>query len=219
MNEEPEDKTSSGATTPEYVVGPTEPVTGIISLIRELWRRNVFKIGLAYFIAASLFGWVPMLAFGGFDPADWLGPAIAILLYAGLPVALYFAWVMQPSDRQTRQVVLGAFSGLIMSVGILAVVGGFKAIAAQPSGDVTILAFGGFILLAIGVPLTLFGRGGLMKQVRLFKAERAAHADSHTTKSGWVPGTAARQAGIKIALGLSAIALVGVVLIFASGTN
>lgn len=179
MNAISEDKSEPGAATPEYVVGPAEPVTGIISLIRELWRRNVFKIGLAYFIAASLFGWVPVLAFGGFDPPDWLWITIAILLFAGFPVALYFTWVMQPSDRETRQIVLGAFSGLIMSVGLLAVVGGIKAIAAQPSGDVTIYIFGGFILLVIGVPLTLFGYNALMKQVRRFKAERRARADSH----------------------------------------
>ena len=218
MNAESEDKLDLGAATPEYVVGPAEPVTGIISLIRELWRRNVFKIGLAYFIAASLFGWVPVLALGGFDPPDWLWITIAILLFAGFPVALYFTWIMQPNDREIRQIVLGSFSGLVMSVGLLAVVGGVKAIAAQPSGDVTIYIFAGFVLLAIGVPLTLFGYGGLMKQLRRFKAERPARADSHNTERKWVLGTAARLNGIKVALGLFAIALVGATLIFSTGT-
>ncbi len=221
MNAESEDKSDSGAATPEYVVEPAEPVTDIISLIRELWRRNVFKIGLAYFIAASLFGWVPFFAFlvfGGFDSPDWLGTAIAILLFAGFPVALYFTWVMQPNDREIRQIVLGSFSGLVMSVGLLAVVGGVKAIAAQPSGDVTIYNFGGLVLLAVGAPLTLFGYGGLMKQVRRFKAERPARADSHNTVRKRVLGTAARLTGIKIALGLFAIALVGATLVFSTGT-
>lgn len=218
MNAESEEKLDPGAATPKYFVEPAAPVTGIKSLIRELWRRNVFKIGLAYFIAASLFGWVPVLALGGFDPPDWLWITIAILLFAGFPVALYFTWIMQPNDREIRQIVLGSFSGLVMSVGLLAVVGGVKAIAAQPSGDVTIYIFAGFVLLAIGVPLTLFGYGGLMKQVRRFKAERPARADSHNTGRKRVLGTAARKAGIKIALGLSAIALVGAVLIFGSGT-
>lgn len=100
----------------------------------------------------------------------------------------------------------------------MAVVGGVKAIAAQPSGDVTIYIFAGFVLLVIGVPLTLFGYGGLMKQLRRFKAERPARADSHNTERKWVLGTAARLTRIKVALGLFAIALVGATLIFSTGT-
>ena len=204
VRSEPTNESGSAASKTEDVIEHNEPVADIGSddaagaekpkrsiwkkdvtgtaLIRELWRRNVFKIGLAYFIAASLFGSVPVfafLAFGGCDPPDWLWTAISTLLYAGFPVALYFTWVMQPSDRETRQIVLGTFSGLIMSVGLLAVVGGIKLIAAQPSGDVTIYIFFGLVLLAIGVPLTGFGYRNMMKQIRNFKAERSAREDSY----------------------------------------
>lgn len=218
MNEESEDKLEPGATTPEYVVDhPAETVTDISSLIREPWRRNVIKIGLAYFIAAQLFGGFVLIAFEVFESPGWLSTAIAILLYAGFPLSLCFTWVMQPSDRETRQIMLGAFSSLIMSTGLLAVVGGIMAIAAQPSGDVTIFIFGGFILFVIGIPLALFGYFGLMRQVRRFKAERPARAHSCISKPEWMSGIAAWKTCIKVAIGLSAIALVGAALVLSFG--
>ena len=63
-----------------------------MSLIKELKRRNVFRMAVLYAIAA----WVIMQAADVLkDPAnlpDWVGPTILGLLAVGFPIFLIFSW-------------------------------------------------------------------------------------------------------------------------------
>ncbi len=63
--------------------------------IREVQRRNVFRVALVYIIA----GWLTMQVVDVMFPAlhlpEWLTTAVAALLLIGFPFALIFAWAFE----------------------------------------------------------------------------------------------------------------------------
>jgi TolB-like protein len=66
-----------------------------LSFFEELKRRNVFRVGAAYVIAAWL-----ILQFVGvlhdiLTVPEWLGKTVLVSLIVGLPLALIFAWVFE----------------------------------------------------------------------------------------------------------------------------
>ena len=65
---------------------------GKLSFYTELRRRNVFKVGIVYFVVA----WLLLQVSDTLGPAlrlpEWLVSAVAFLLILGFPVALVFAW-------------------------------------------------------------------------------------------------------------------------------
>ena len=65
---------------------------GKLSFYTELRRRNVFKVGIVYFVVA----WLLLQVSDTLGPAlrlpEWLVSAVAFLLILGFPVALIFAW-------------------------------------------------------------------------------------------------------------------------------
>lgn len=66
-----------------------------MSVLKELKRRNVFKVGVAYVIVAWLVAQVADLALGGFGAAEWVLKTVLFLLVIGFPIALFFAWVFE----------------------------------------------------------------------------------------------------------------------------
>ena len=66
-----------------------------MSLIRELQRRNVFKVGIAYLIVAWLIAQISELALDSFASPDWVIKTILFLLVIGFPLALFFAWAFE----------------------------------------------------------------------------------------------------------------------------
>ena len=64
-------------------------------LIKELQRRNVFKVGVAYIIVAWLIAQVSELALDSFTSPDWVIKTILFLLVIGFPLALFFAWAFE----------------------------------------------------------------------------------------------------------------------------
>jgi TolB-like protein/Tfp pilus assembly protein PilF len=64
-------------------------------LIKELQRRNVFKVGVAYIIVAWLIAQVSELALDNFASPDWVIKTILFLLVIGFPLALFFAWAFE----------------------------------------------------------------------------------------------------------------------------
>jgi TolB-like protein/Tfp pilus assembly protein PilF len=65
---------------------------GRLSFYTELRRRNVFKVGIVYFVVA----WLLLQVSDTLGPAlrlpEWFVSAVAFLLILGFPVALVFAW-------------------------------------------------------------------------------------------------------------------------------
>ena len=66
-----------------------------MSIIQELKRRNVMRVGIAY----VLFGWVVLqgvdFAFDLISAPNWVIQALSIAVAAGLPIALIVAWAFE----------------------------------------------------------------------------------------------------------------------------
>ncbi len=66
-----------------------------MSLIKELNRRNVFRVGVAYVIVAWLLLQVADVILPTFRTPDWVMQAFTLLLILGFPLALIFAWAFE----------------------------------------------------------------------------------------------------------------------------
>jgi len=66
-----------------------------MSFFKELKRRNVFRVGVAY----AVVGWLIMQVTDTFAPAlrlpEWFPTAVAFLLILGFPIAVFFAWAFE----------------------------------------------------------------------------------------------------------------------------
>ena len=65
------------------------------SLFRELKRRNVVRVGIAYIVLS----WVALqlgdILFDMFETPAWVGKTLAVLLLLGFPFACLFAWAFE----------------------------------------------------------------------------------------------------------------------------
>jgi len=66
-----------------------------MSLIAELKRRNVFRVGVAYAIVAWLLIEVASVLLPTFDAPDWVMKAFSSLVILGFPLALILAWAFE----------------------------------------------------------------------------------------------------------------------------
>ncbi|MFT6732412.1 MAG: fucose permease [Polaribacter sp.] len=74
-----------------------------MSLFNELKRRNVFKVAAAYAIVS----WLILQVTGSIVPIieapDWVAKAILVLLLAGFPIALLFAWAFEMAHEGIKK--------------------------------------------------------------------------------------------------------------------
>lgn len=66
-----------------------------MSFLDELKRRKVFKVGFAYLFIAWLVAQVLELVFESFGTPDWAIKTLLVILAAGFPFALFFAWAYE----------------------------------------------------------------------------------------------------------------------------
>jgi TolB-like protein/Tfp pilus assembly protein PilF len=66
-----------------------------LSFFRELKRRNVFKVGIAYVIVAWLLLQVSDTLVPALYLPNWFHSGVAFLLILGFPIALIFAWAYE----------------------------------------------------------------------------------------------------------------------------
>jgi TolB-like protein/Tfp pilus assembly protein PilF len=66
-----------------------------MSLIAELKRRNVFRVGAAYAIVAWLLVEVASVVLPTFKTPEWVMQTFTFLLILGFPIALIFAWAFE----------------------------------------------------------------------------------------------------------------------------
>lgn len=66
-----------------------------MNLIKELKRRNVFRVGVAYVVIAWLVAQVAELALDSFEAPGWVIKTILLLMALGLPLALVSAWAFE----------------------------------------------------------------------------------------------------------------------------
>ena len=66
-----------------------------MSFVDELKRRNVFRVGIAYAIAAWLLLQMVDVVMPIIGAPDWVSKAILLLIAVGFPLALLFAWAFE----------------------------------------------------------------------------------------------------------------------------
>ena len=63
-----------------------------ISLFKELKRRNVYKVGVAYLVLAWVVIQVTSIAVPAMHLPQWINSAVFLFGAIGFPFALFFAW-------------------------------------------------------------------------------------------------------------------------------
>jgi len=74
-----------------------------MSFIKELKRRNVFKVGIAYLASSWLLLQISDVILGNFETPGWIFQAILWLVVVGFPVALVFAWAFEMTPEGLRK--------------------------------------------------------------------------------------------------------------------
>ncbi len=74
-----------------------------MSVIAELKRRNVFRVGVAYAIVAWLLIEVASVIFPGLHLPDWTLTFLIIVILAGFPLALILAWAFEMTPEGIRR--------------------------------------------------------------------------------------------------------------------
>jgi TolB-like protein/Tfp pilus assembly protein PilF len=74
-----------------------------MSLIAELKRRNVFRVGVAYVICAWVIAQVADLVLDNIEAPDWVMQAIMLILVIGFPLALIFAWAFELTPEGVKR--------------------------------------------------------------------------------------------------------------------
>jgi len=74
-----------------------------LSFFKELKRRNVFKVGIAYTVIAWLVAQVLQLVFESFGTPNWAIKTVLVLLATGLPFALFFAWAFEMTPEGLKR--------------------------------------------------------------------------------------------------------------------
>ena len=64
-------------------------------LFKELKRRNVVRVGVAYIVLSWVVLQVGDVLFDMFGTPDWVGKTLAVLLALGFPFACLFAWAFE----------------------------------------------------------------------------------------------------------------------------
>ncbi len=78
---------------------------------RELKRRNVVRVGIAYFVLGWLSVEVGGVLFETFGTPDWVLKTVIVLIAIGFPFALLFAWAFEITPegiKKTRDVPVSA---------------------------------------------------------------------------------------------------------------
>ena len=73
-----------------------------MSLIAELKRRKVFKIGAAYLVVAWLSVQAASIGFPAFDAPPWALRIFILVSLLGFPLALVLAWVFESTSAGVK---------------------------------------------------------------------------------------------------------------------
>jgi len=74
-----------------------------MTFFAELKRRNVFKVGAAYVVMAWLLAQGVDVFLENFGAPDWVIKTVLLLLVAGFPLALFFAWAFELTPEGIRK--------------------------------------------------------------------------------------------------------------------
>ena len=97
-----------------------------MSLIAELQRRKVFKIGAAYLVVAWLAVQAASIAFPAFEAPPWALRVFILVCLLGFPLALVMAWIfdatpegmkVDPAVSGSKRVFAGAALLIVLALG------------------------------------------------------------------------------------------------------
>jgi len=74
-----------------------------MSLIAELKRRNVIRVGVAYAIVAWFLAQVAEFAFENFGAPEWVLKSVVVVMMLGLPLALILAWAFEMTPEGIKR--------------------------------------------------------------------------------------------------------------------
>ncbi len=74
-----------------------------MSLLAELKRRNVVRVGVAYIVIGWVLAQVAEFAFENFGSPEWVLKTVVVLLLLGLPLALFFAWAFEMTPEGVKR--------------------------------------------------------------------------------------------------------------------
>jgi TolB-like protein len=74
-----------------------------VRFIEELKRRNVFRVGVAYVIAAWVLLQFADLVLANIHAPDWVIQAFMLALAIGLPLSLFFAWAYELTPEGVKR--------------------------------------------------------------------------------------------------------------------
>jgi hypothetical protein len=74
-----------------------------VSLVVELKRRKVFKVGAAYLVVAWLAVQVVSIAFPAFEAPPWALRAFILVAMLGFPIALLMAWAFESTPEGLKR--------------------------------------------------------------------------------------------------------------------
>ncbi|MCH7510701.1 MAG: hypothetical protein IIB68_12835 [Proteobacteria bacterium] len=117
---------------PPFARSPLRPRSHPLSLFNELKRRKVFRVGIAYVIAAWLVVQAADLVADNFLAPVWVMQMIISLLIVGLPISLILSWAFDLTVDGIKRTEYGEIEGslTVSNKSILALVGGlFVAVA------------------------------------------------------------------------------------------
>jgi hypothetical protein len=73
------------------------------SFFRELRRRNVLKVGLAYAVVSWLVAEIAAVLFNAWETPEGVMQALVIIIGAGFPLALVIAWTFEMTPQGMKR--------------------------------------------------------------------------------------------------------------------
>lgn len=74
-----------------------------MNLYKELKRRNVFRVGIAYIIIAWLIMQIGEVMAPALHLPDWVNSALAFFIILGFPFAIFFAWAFEMTPEGLKK--------------------------------------------------------------------------------------------------------------------
>ena len=74
-----------------------------MSLIQELKRRNVIRVGLAYIVTAWLVLQIADVIINNIEAPDWVFQVMMLVIGLGFPVAIVFAWAFEMTPEGIKK--------------------------------------------------------------------------------------------------------------------
>ena len=70
-----------------------------MTLFEELKRRKVFRAALAYGVVAWILMQIGEVTFPALNIPEWVMSALVVVLLAGFPIAVIFAWIFDKTPE------------------------------------------------------------------------------------------------------------------------